>query len=57
LTGKTTQMSLPYTMPDTTPPAAPDKLIGVRTFPPNCVGTQMTFSDLDATFDRVWIGN
>lgn len=57
LTGKTTQASLPYTMLDTTPPAAPDKLIGVRTFPPNCVGTQMTFADLDATFDKVWIGN
>lgn len=57
LTGKMTQVFLPYTMPDTTPPAAPDKLIGVRTFPPNCVGTQMTFADLDATFDTVWIGN
>lgn len=57
LTGKMTQVFLPYTTPDTTPPAAPDKLIGVRTFPPNCVGTQMTFADLDATFDTVWIGN
>jgi len=56
VTGKMTQAFLPYTMPDTAPPVFPDKLLGVRTFPPNCIGTQRTFADLDATFDRVWIG-
>jgi hypothetical protein len=55
-TGTITQVPLPYTMPDTTPPAAPDKLIGVRTWAPNCLGTQMLVTDMDATFDRVWIG-
>jgi hypothetical protein len=56
VTGKVTQAFLPYTMPDTTPPAAPDKLIGVRTWAPNCLGTQMLVTDMDTTFDRVWIG-
>lgn len=57
LTGNKTQASLPYTMPDTTLPASPDKLIGVRTWAPNCIGTQMLVTDMDTTFDKVWIGN
>ena len=57
LTSAKTEAFMPYTMTDTTPPAAPDKLIGVRAFAPNCVGTQMMFAYLDATFDAVWIGN
>ena len=57
VTGTVTQAPLPYTMSDTTPPAAPDKLIGVRTWAPNCVGTQMLVTDMDSTFDKVWIGN
>jgi hypothetical protein len=56
VTGKVTQALLPYTMPDTTPPAAPDKLIGVRTWAPNCLGTQMLVTYMETTFDRVWIG-
>jgi hypothetical protein len=47
---------MPYTMPDTTPAAAPDKFLGVRSFAPNCVGTQMMSAYVDTTFDRVWIG-
>ena len=57
VTSKMTQAFLPYTMADTTPPAASDKLLGVRTFAPNCIGTQRTFADMEATFNRVWIGN
>lgn len=57
VTGKATQALLPYTMPDTTPPAAPDKLIGVRTWAPNCAGTQMLLTDMESTFDKVWIAN
>ena len=57
VTGKVTQVFLPYTMPDTAPPVAPDKLIGVRAFTPNCVGTQMLVTDMETSFDRVWIGN
>ena len=57
LTSALTQVFLPYTMSDTTPPAAPDKLIGVRTWAPNCVGTQMLVTDMDSTFDKVWIGH
>jgi hypothetical protein len=55
-TGKMTQVFLPYTMPDTTPAASPDKLIGVRTFAPNCVGTTLRLSDMESSFDKVWIG-
>jgi hypothetical protein len=54
-TRRKVQVFLPYTMPDTTPAAAPDKLLGVRTFAPNCVGKQMLFSDIEATFDNVMI--
>lgn len=57
VTGKVSQALLPYTMPDTTPPAAPDKLIGIRTWVPNCIGTQMLVTDMDTTVDKVWIGN
>jgi hypothetical protein len=56
VTGKVTQVLLPYTMPDTTPPASTDKVLAVRTSATNCVGTQ-TFADMEATFDKVWIGN
>lgn len=56
-TGRVVQAFLPYTMPDTAPAAAPDKLMGVRTFAPNCVGTQMLVADMEATFDHVMIGN
>jgi hypothetical protein len=55
-TGKTSEAFMPYTMPDTTPAAAPDKFLGVRSFAPNCVGTQMMSAYVDTTFDRVWIG-
>lgn len=37
----------------TTLPASPDKLIGVRTWAPNCIGTQMLVTDRDTTFDKV----
>jgi hypothetical protein len=56
VTGNMTQVFLPYTMMDTTPPAATDKLLGVRTFPSNCVGTQ-AFAYMETKFDKVWIGN
>ena len=57
LTGTKTQVSMPYTMPDTTLPAASDKLIGVRTWAPNCTGPQPLVTYMDTKFDRVWIGN
>lgn len=57
LTGTKTETHMPYNIPDTTPPAAPDKLIGMRTWAPNCNGTQMLVTDMDTTFDRVWIGS
>jgi len=56
VTGKMTQAFLPYTMADTTPPVVPDKLLGVRTFAPNCIGTQRTFADMEATFAKVMVG-
>jgi hypothetical protein len=56
-TGKVTQASLPYTMPDTAPAAAPDKLIAVRTWAPNCSGRQMLVTDMETRFDKVWIGH
>jgi len=55
-TGSVIQAAMPYTMADTTPPAAPFKLLGVRTFTPNCVGTRMLFAHMEATFDDVQIG-
>lgn len=55
-TGNPTQAFMPYSMQDRTPPAASDKLLGVRVFTPNCVGTHMLFSDMEATFDNVMIG-
>jgi len=55
-TGAVTQAFMPYAIPDTAPPAAPDKFLGVRAFAPNCVGTQMMSTYGDTTFDRVWIG-
>ena len=56
LTNAKTQALMPYTMPDAALAAGPDKLIGVRTWAPNCLGTQMLVTDMDTTFDRVWIG-
>ncbi len=54
-TGRMVQAFMPYTMPDTAPPAASNKFLGVRTFTPNCVGTQMLFAFMEATFDNVVI--
>ena len=54
-TGTTTQATIPYTMSDTTLAAAPDKLLGVRAFTPNCIGPQMLVVDLESTFDNVMI--
>jgi len=53
--GVVSQSSLPYTMPDATPAAFPDKLLGVRVFTPNCIGTQMLVDDVETTFDNVMI--
>ena len=55
-TGSGVQAAMPYTIPDTTPPAASFKLLGVRTFTPNCVGTRALFAYMEATFDDVQIG-
>ncbi len=55
-TGNTTQAVMPYSMPDSAPAAAPDKLLGVRIFTPNCIGTQMLVVDLETTFDNVRVG-
>jgi len=56
LTSTKTEALMPYNMPDTALAATPDKLIGIRTWAPNCLGTQMLVTDMDTTFDRVWIG-
>ena len=53
-TGIVTAGALPYSMPDTLPASASDKLLGVRVFTPNCTGKQL-FSDLEATFDNVMV--
>jgi hypothetical protein len=53
-TGIVTQGMMPYDMPDTSPAATPDKLLGVRGFTPNCLDQRM-FSDLEATFDNVMV--
>jgi len=53
--GVVSRSSLPYTMPDATPAAFPDKLLGVRVFTPNCIGTQMLVDDVETTFDNVMI--
>jgi hypothetical protein len=50
----TVQVTLPYTMSDVTPAVAPQKALGARSFPENCVGTQ-TFTDIEASFDRVMV--
>jgi len=55
-TGITAQESMPYSMPDTRAAAAPDKLIGVRVWGPNCIGKQGLASDIEATFDNVMVG-
>jgi hypothetical protein len=56
LTNTKTEALMPYTMPDTAPATGPDKLIGVRTWVPNCIGTQMLVTGMDTTVDKVWIG-
>src|SRR6267378_3646697 len=56
LTSTKSEALMPYNMPDTALAATPDKLIGIRTWVPNCLGTQMLVTDMDTTFDRVWIG-
>jgi hypothetical protein len=48
----TVQVTLPYTMSDVTPAVAPQKALGARSFPENCIGTE-TFADMEAAFDRV----
>jgi hypothetical protein len=53
--GIVSQSSLPYTIPDTTPAAFADKLLGVRVFTPNCIGTQLMVDDVEATFDNVMV--
>jgi hypothetical protein len=54
--GVVTQASMPYSMSDTTPPATPDKLMGVRAFTANCLGTKMLSVGMEATFDDVIVG-
>jgi hypothetical protein len=48
----TVQVTVPYTMSDVTPAVIPQKALGARSFPENCVGTE-TFADMEASFDRV----
>ncbi len=55
--GRVNQGVMPYNISDTTPAAAADKFLGVRTFAPNCLGTQHVFVDMEANFDNVMIGN
>jgi hypothetical protein len=55
-TGVVTQASMPYAMSDTARPAAPDKLMGVRAFTANCLGTKMLSVGMEATFDDVIVG-
>ena len=54
--GIVTQEFMPYDMPDTMPAAAPDKLLGARVFPQNCIGNQGSVADIEATFDNVMVG-
>jgi hypothetical protein len=42
-------------MPDTMPASAPDKLLGARVFPQNCIGNQGAVADIDAVFDNVMV--
>jgi len=53
--GVVTKASLPYTIMDTAPAAFADKLLGVRVFTPNCIGTQMLVDDVETTFDNVMV--
>jgi hypothetical protein len=53
--GVVTKVSLPYTIMDTAPAAFADKLLGVRVFTPNCIGTQMLVDDVETTFDNVMV--
>jgi hypothetical protein len=48
------QVTLPYSISDSTPAVAPSKALGARSFPENCTGTQ-TFVDTEAAFDRVMV--
>jgi hypothetical protein len=53
-TGEVFQQFLPYTDSDTAPPSAPQRLLGVSSYPPNCVGVR-TWAGTEATFDNVMI--
>lgn len=46
--------TIPYSVPDTTPAAAPMKLLGARAFVPNCTTRQAT-ADIEVLFDNVAI--
>lgn len=49
-----TEQSMPYSVPDSTPAAAPFKALSARAFSPNCAGTR-TFADMDILFDNVTV--
>lgn len=53
--GQITQAVMPYSMSDTTQAAAPDKVLAVRAFAPNCVGSSIPSALVETTFDNVWI--
>jgi len=54
--GVLSQIPMAYAISDTTTAAAPDKLLGVRVFTPNCIGTSMLVDDIETTFDNVMVG-
>jgi hypothetical protein len=55
--GIVTQLPMPYTMPDTTPAAVPNRILEAAVFTPNCIGTEMLVDDMEAIFDNVMVGN
>ena len=48
--------TLPYSVPDTMPAAAPLKLLGARAFAPNCTTVKGT-ADMDVLFDEVRVNS
>lgn len=54
--GKISEGVMPYSMSDGTQAAVPDKLIAVRTFAPNCVGSSLPSAFVETRIDTVWIG-
>ena len=50
--GQTMDATMPYTISDSTPAALPQKGLGSRSFPENCVGTQ-TYADTETWFNQV----